>query len=68
MAYHYHFSAIAQGEKSGTTYSDGVCVCKKPIRGDDDSYSDLKKQIADQCKTIGDAPIAILSLTLINNE
>lgn len=68
MAYHYHFCAVAQGEKGSTAYCDGVCVCEKPIRGDDESYSNLKKQIAKQCKNIGDAPIAVLSLTLINNE
>ena len=68
MAYHYHFCAVAQGANGGTSYCDGVCVCKNLIRGDDDSYSDLKKQIAKQCQNIGDAPIAVLSLTLINNE
>jgi hypothetical protein len=68
MAYHYHFCAVAQVANGGTSYCDGVCVCEKLIRGDDGSYNNLKEQISKQFKEIGDAPIAILSLTLINNE
>ncbi len=68
MAYHYHFCAVAQGANNGTSYCDGVFVSEKLIRSDDGSYNNLKEQISKQFKEIGDAPIAILSLTLINNE
>jgi hypothetical protein len=68
MAYHYHFCALAQKELGSTEYCDGVFTCEIAVRADDASYSNIKKEIAEQFKGIGNAPIAILSLTLINNE
>ncbi len=68
MAYHYHFCAIAQNEKGGTAYCDGVFACEAALRADDSSYNNIKKKIAEQFKSIGDAPIAVLSLNLINKD
>lgn len=53
MAYHYHFCAVAQSEKGGTAYCDGVFACEIALREDDSSYSDIKKKLLNNSKVSG---------------